>query len=535
MSDREEAPIDDGLPGTRLALFTGDLLGLHGGPARERLAVIDGTRRVTYGQLQAQVEALAAHFAGRGATRGDRVVVQLRKSLEEVVAMFACWRLGLVMVNVNSQWTASQLRYVIDDSLARFAVLEPKCAGEIATARPTSLQHAVVTGQPPEGPFAAWPAPGPSAPPCHLLDIDLAAILYTSGSTGSPKGVMLTHANLLVGARSVARYTGQRADDCLLSVLPFSFDYGLNQLLTAFLVGARIVLMPITMPSAIVQMLLAEEVTGFAAVPPIWVQVARYLEQARTSLPKLRYITNSGGPIPTAVLEALPSLLPSVRIHLMYGLTEAFRSTSLHPDRVTQKLGSMGTAVPNVETFVVVPGRGLAKPGEHGELVHRGSFISQGYWGRPEQTEERIRPATELPQLPKHEKVVWSGDIVRADADGDLWFVGRSDAMIKTMGFRLSPTEVEDIVFRSGLATQVVAFGVPDEVAGQVVEICVSHQSGTVDTAAILAHARAHMPHYMVPRRIHVWPAEMPRTASGKIDVPTVVKGCSNRHDVPGG
>lgn len=531
MSDREEAPVDDGLPGTRLALFTGDLLGLHDGRARERLALIDGKRRVTYGQLQAQVEALAAHFAGRGAARGDRVVVQLRKSLEEVVAMFACWRLGLVMVNVHSQWTASQLRYVIDDSLARFAVLESKRAAEIATARPTSLQHAVVTGQPPEGPFAAWPDPGPSAPPCHLLDIDLAAILYTSGSTGSPKGVMLTHANLLVGARSVARYTGQRADDRLLSLLPFSFDYGLNQLLTAFLVGACVVLQPIAMPSAIVQTLAAEEITGFAAVPPVWVQVTRFLEEARTSLPKLRYITNSGGAIPTAVLQALLRVLPNVKMHLMYGLTEAFRSTSLHPDKVAQKLGSMGTAVPNVETFVVVPGRGLAEPGETGELVHRGSFLSQGYWGRPAETAQRIRPAAELPHLPGHEKLVWSGDLVRADADGDLWFVGRSDAMIKTMGFRLSPTEVEDIVFGSGLVTQVVAFGVPDAGAGQVVEICVTSRNGSADAVAIMAHARANMPHYMVPRRIHVWPADLPRTASGKIDVPAVVQGCLARHD----
>lgn len=506
---------------TALALTTVDLLALHEGEALDRVAVVDGKRRSTYRELQQHVEAAAAKLAELGVRRGDRVIVHLRKSSEEVIAMFACWRIGAVAVNVNFQWTRDQLAYVAGDSGARVAFVDSKRARELPEL-PKPLEHVIVSGEVPEGPYAAWPTGDARAPDVALLDIDLAAILYTSGSTGMPKGVVLTHSNLLVGARSVARFTAQRSGDRLLSLLPFSFDYGLNQLLTAFLVGARVVLLPLAMPSVIVRALVDEAVTGFAAVPPVWIQVVRYLEDAKVSLPALRYVTNSGGAIPRPILEAMPRVLPGVRIHLMYGLTEAFRSTTLDPAKFDLKKGSIGRAVPNVETFVVVRGRGRAEPGEEGELVHRGSFISRGYWGKPDATAEKIRGAPELSDVIGDEKVVWSGDIVRVDEDGDLWFVGRADTMIKSMGFRLSPTEVEGIVYSSGLVSQVVAFGVPDELAGQVVEICVAHSS-PVDVHAIEVHARAHMPHYMVPRRVHVWPGEFPRTASGKLDVTKVL------------
>ena len=514
--------------GTALALTTADLLTLHRGEQLDRIAAVDGPRRVTYGELQGRVEALAARLHALGLRRGDRVLVHVRKCVEEVVGLFACWRLGLIAVDVHAGWTVEQLAFVAADAGAKALLVDARRAREL-TALPPPVAHAIVAGEQPVGPCEPWPTTGGPAPDVPLLDVDLAAVMYTSGSTGSPKGVMFTHANLLVGARSVARYTGQGPDDRLLSVLPFNFDYGLNQLLTAFLVGARVVLMPLAMPSALAQTIVAEDVTGFGAVPPVWVPLVRYLEAAPTPMPTLRYVTNSGGALPGPILDALPRVFPGARIHLMYGLTEAFRSTALPPERFAHKRGSIGRAVPNVETFVVVPGRGPAAPGEVGELLHRGSFITRGYWGQPERTDARIRPAPELPWL-GDEKLVWSGDLVRIDEDGDLWFVGRNDAMIKTMGFRVSPTEIEDVVFRSGLATHVVAFGVPDEVAGQVIEVCVAHAQ-PVDRAAVLAWARGHLPSHMVPRAVHVWPGDMPRTAAGKIDVPAVVKACASRKD----
>ncbi len=510
---------------TALALTTADLLFLHIGLGLDRIALVEGEICASYGELQAQTKAVAARLTSFGVKRGDRVIVHARKSVAEVVSMFACWLIGAVAVNVNAQWTVAQLKYVAADSGAKAAILDLRRARELGSL-PEPITHAIVVGPSAEYPFDPWPPPGESPPIRHLLDTDLAAILYTSGSTGAPKGVMLTHANLLVGARSVARYTEQTPDERILSLLPFSFDYGLNQLLTSFMLGARVVLQPISIPSAIVATIEKENITGFAAVPPIWVQVVRYLQEVGKPLPSLRYVTNSGGKIPPPILDAMTDVFPGVRINLMYGLTEAFRSTYLRPEKFEAKKGSIGQAVPNVETFVVVHGKGLAAPGEEGELVHRGSFISQGYWGRAEQTAEKIRALPELERLIGNEKVVLSGDIVRMDDDGDLWFVGRADGMIKTMGFRLSPTEIEDVLHRSGLVTHVVAFGVEDELAGQVVEICVAHDTPP-DLAAINSYARANMPHYMVPRRVHAWKGEMPRTASGKIDVPAVIKACT--------
>jgi acyl-CoA synthetase (AMP-forming)/AMP-acid ligase II len=209
----------------------------------------------------------------------------------------------------------------------------------------------------------------------------------------------------------------------------------------------------------------------------------------------------------------------------MYGLTEAFRSTYLAPERFAAKMGSIGRAIPGAEVFVIRHGEGVAGPGEQGELVHRGPLVSQGYWNRPEATAEKIRPCPELFGLIGDEPVVYSGDIVRIDEDGDMWFVGRNDALIKTSGYRVSPDEVEDLVHRSGLAADVVAFGVPDEMLGQSVQVAVTLLGGAT-REALLAHCRAVMPAYMVPQRIHVWPKDMPRTASGKLARPEVIRAC---------
>jgi len=521
---------------TVLALTTYDLLGLHEGAALERCAIVEREQSLQYGELITLVDVLAARLAALGVARGDRVIVHLPKSAHEVVAMFACFRIGAVAVNVNVQWTAEQLRYVASDSGAGVAIMDARRAAELldgARELPGALARVIVRGDAParEG-FEAWPErANAQVPERRLLDSDLAAILYTSGSTGAPKGVMLTHLNLLLGARSVARYLGMRADERVLSVLPFSFDYGMNQLLTCCLLGACLVLQPVTMPSEIVKTLVEQRITGLAAVPPLWVQLVRYLVAVETELPALRYITNSGGKIPASVLEALPQVFPGVRLFLMYGLTEAFRSTYLAPERFGQKRGSIGQAIPNVETFVIVSGRGLAQPGEEGELVHRGSLISRGYWNKPEATAAKIKACPELRSLIGDEQVVFSGDRVKADADGDLWFVGREDGMIKSMGFRLAPSEVEDIVHGSGLVHEVVAFGVEDELAGQAVHVCVSPAGLELDRQALMAHCRANMPHYMLPKQLHAWPGQMPRTASGKIDVPAVVRAVKScRH-----
>lgn len=496
----------------------------HNLPRRAaRTFLVDPDRSWTYAEVAAEVDRAAAFLAGAGVEPGDRVVVQVRKGMREVAAMLAVSRIGGVFVNVNTVWTGDQLQYVIEDSGARAAILEGGAAAMPAGAGLVVL----CAGGPCVPGLESWDALDaadcPPDMPVPRDDGDLAAIIYTSGSTGRPKGVMLTHANIVSGARSVTAYLELRDDDRLLSVLPYSFDYGLNQLTTMMLVGGSIVHQPVAMATEIVRAIREHAVTGLAAVPPLWIQLVRLLDATGDVLPSLRLVTNSGGKIPLNILQRMPAVLTGTRIYLMYGLTEAFRSTYLPPEKFAAKMGAIGQAVPENEVYVIREGLGVAGPGEQGELVHRGAFVSRGYWNRPEATAEKIRPCPELAALIGDEPVVYSGDIVRVDEDGDLWFVSRRDALIKSSGFRISPDEVEDIVHRSGMATDVVVFGLADDLLGQSVQVAATLAPGAT-REAVLAYCRKAMPAYMVPRAIHVWNEPMPRTASGKLARPEVVR-----------
>ncbi|EJL35087.1 AMP-binding protein [Novosphingobium sp. AP12] len=490
----------------------------------EKTFIVDPARSFTYAEVAREVDRVAAFLADRGLVPGDRIVVQVRKGMREVAAMLAASRIGCVFVNVSTAWTAEQLLYVIEDSGARAAILE---AGVAAALSDRLLDVTVLLAG--HCTTAACWNELPDAPPSRVFassETDLAAIIYTSGSTGKPKGVMLSHRNIVYGARSVSAYLELRSDDRLLSVLPYSFDYGFNQLTTMMLVGGTVVHQPVAMVTEIVRAIRDHGVTGFAAVPPLWIQFIRLLDASHEALPSLRFITNSGGKIPLNILERMPELLPDVRVYLMYGLTEAFRSTFLPPEKFARKMGSIGQAIPHSEVFVVKEGIGIAGPGEQGELVHRGPLVSQGYWNRPDATAEKIRPCPELSALIGDELVVYSGDIVRVDEDGDLWFVSRRDNLIKSSGFRISPDEVEDLVHRSGMATDLVVFGVADELLGQSVHVAATLTAGAT-REGLLAYCRQVMPAYMVPRAIHVWDAPMPRTASGKLARPEVVRACA--------
>jgi len=491
----------------------------------QKQALVEAGRSASYAALAVEVDRIAGFLQARGVAPGDRVIVHLRKSIAEVAAMFAIAKAGAVVVNVNVQWTLEQVAYVAQDCGARLMIVEPRTAKALEQgALPAPVVRVLVAGAAPDrADFDAWEAAaGQAGQEAPRLDTELAMIIYTSGSTGKPKGVMLSHRNIVAGARSVARYLGLGEDDRLLGVLPYSFDYGLNQLTTMMLVGGTVVHQPVAMATELVETIVREGVTGAAAVPPLWSQIVRLLDESPRPLPSLRRITNSGGKIPRNILEKMPRVFPGADIYLMYGLTEAFRSTYLAPTKFARKMGSIGRAIPGAEVYVVKPGVGVAGPGDQGELVHRGPLVSLGYWGRPEVTREKIRPCPELAGLIGDEPVVYSGDTVEVDAEGDLRFVGRNDAMIKTSGFRLSPDEVEDLVCRSGLVGDAVAFGVEDDDLGQVVHVAVTPLAGFA-LDALLGHCRRAMPHYMMPRRIHVWPEAMPRTSSGKLARPEVI------------
>ncbi|RME66754.1 MAG: acyl-CoA ligase (AMP-forming), exosortase A system-associated, partial [Alphaproteobacteria bacterium] len=401
------------------------------------------------------VAQAATCFAGGLAAldlpRGSRVAIYLPKRRETVAAMLGAAMAGHVFVPVNPLLKAMQVAHILADSGAallvtsadRAAILDAHWAALPDLAHLLLVDGAEQAAQSPQGQQGprshGWDAfmAAPSVPAAAVGSGDLAAILYTSGSTGRPKGVMLSHSNLLLGADAVTQYLGNGPADCILALLPFSFDYGLNQLLSGLYAGAHVVLHDYLLAGDVVRAVARHRITGLAGVPPLWHQLtaANWPEPAAASL---RYITNSGGHMPRPLLKRLRSLFPQAQVFLMYGLTEAFRSTYLDPALVDVRPDSIGKAVPHAEVMAVRPDGSLCDADEPGELVHAGPLVAQGYWRDPAGTARRFRAA---PKAARHRGLaVWSGDTVRRDAAGFFYFVGRDDEMIKTLGQRVSPT-----------------------------------------------------------------------------------------------
>jgi len=494
-------------------------------------ALVHKGSTLTYGALASQVEDWARALVARGLERHDRIAVFLPKQFETVIAIFGTARAGCVFVPVNPLLKAPQVEHILRDCAVRVLVTssERLVALHQVLGNCPELRHVVLvddnmaeTPAPPAGiafsRWNEWIAAGRSELVHRVIDMDMVAILYTSGSTGRPKGVVLSHRNMVTGAESVASYLENRPEDRLLAVLPFSFDYGFSQLSTAFTVGASVVLMDYLFPRDIVTMVARERITGLAGVPPLWSQLAE-LDWPAESSQHLRYITNSGGAMPGATLQKLRKALPRTQVFLMYGLTEAFRSTYLPPSEIDRRPGSIGKAIPNAEILVVRPDGSLCGPNEPGELVHRGSLVALGYWNDPEKTAERFKPAPARPGgLMIPEIAVWSGDTVRMDEEGFLYFIGRRDEMIKTSGYRVSPTEIEEVVFDSGLIKDAAAIGVPHPVLGQaIVLVAVPAAGKQPDDSALLEVCRRQLPAYMVPARIE-WRDSVPRNPNGKYD-----------------
>lgn len=509
-------------------------------PASE--ALVDGARRLTYAQLAALTRRTAAAFKARGARRGERVAVYMEKNIEHVAALFGAAAAGMVFVPVNPLLKPEQVAYILRDcdvrvlvtSADRLRQLAPSLGGcdslhtVLALGAARAATPAADAGQIEvldwEAALAAADAVEAGAradhaatPARRLTDTDVAAILYTSGSTGQPKGVVLSHRNLVAGAASVASYLGNTPDDRLLAVLPLSFDYGLSQLTTAFLSGACAVLINHLLPRDVLVAVAAERITGLAGVPPLWIQLAALDWPADCTL---RYLTNSGGAMPRATLDQLRARLPAAQPYLMYGLTEAFRSTYLPPAELDRRPDSMGKAIPNAEVLVLRPDGSECAPGEPGELVHRGPLVSLGYWNDAARTAERFKPyRSPLTGLMLPEMAVWSGDTVRRDEDGFLYFISRADEMIKTSGYRVSPGEVEAVLYAQGEVAEAAAFGVPHPVLGQAIVVVVAVRDGrALDEARLLAALKPHLPNYMLPHKIILADASLPRNANGKID-----------------
>jgi acyl-CoA ligase (AMP-forming) (exosortase A-associated) len=353
----------------------------------------------------------------------------------------------------------------------------------------------------------------------RVVDQDIAAILYTSGSTGKPKGVVLSHRNMVAGAKSVASYLENRSTDVLLAALPLSFDAGFSQLTTAFHVGASVVLLNYLLPKDVLNSCVQHRVTGLTAVPPLWIQLAQSKWPASIA-EHMRYFANTGGRMPLETLTRLRAMLPDTKPYLMYGLTEAFRATYLPPEEVDRRPDSIGKAIPNSEVLVLRADGAECAVDEPGELVQRGALVAQGYWNDAEKTAERFKPLpSRNPALMLPEMAVFSGDTVRRDVEGFLYFIGRRDEMIKSSGYRISPNEVEEVIYSTQLIGECVAFGVPHATLGEAVVVVATGVEGAeIDVARLLALCKERMPAYMIPARIdrHDWP--LPRNANGKID-----------------
>ncbi|HMO46588.1 MAG TPA: acyl-CoA ligase (AMP-forming), exosortase A system-associated [Rubrivivax sp.] len=498
-------------------------------------ALVHGNTRLCYTELAQRIAQFGGGLLALGAERTDRVGIWLDKRLETVVASFAAPAAGGVMVPMNPLLKPEQVVYIARDCSVRVLVTSPE---RLALLLPvlgecSDLRHLVLTEPPAEAPalppgiaLHTWAEllDAPPRPGHRVIDTDLCAILYTSGSTGQPKGVVLSHRNMVAGAKSVAGYLGNCPQDTLLAALPLSFDAGFSQLTTAFHAGARVVLLNYLLPRDVLKAMAKEKVTGLTAVPPLYIQLTQ-LEWPAQIGEHLRYFANTGGRMPRETLDALRARVPKARPFLMYGLTEAFRSTYLPPEEVDRRPDSIGKAIPNAEILVLRADGSECGPDEPGELVHRGALVGQGYWNDPDKTAERYKLLApghggRVAGLQLPEYAVFSGDTVRKDAEGFLYFVGRRDEMIKTSGYRVSPNEVEEILYATKLVGECVAFGVDHPQLGQAIQVIATPPAGAgaLDLEALRAECKRHMPAYMVPAGIEPAAGPLPRNPNGKID-----------------
>lgn len=467
-------------------------------------------RTLTHNELRECVGRLAGWLQQHVPQPGARVASWAAKGELTCLLPLAAARAGLVHVPINPLLKRAQAAHILADSGAQLLVATAARVGSLSDGDvpPGCLvkSEAEVID---EYQKSSGLAPSTADP------AELAAILYTSGSTGRPKGVMLSHSNMWLGAQSVAAYLELARDDVTLAVLPLSFDYGQNQLLSTWFAGGCVVPLDYLTPRDVVKAVERFGVTTLAAVPPLWVQLAEQ-DWPGAVAANLRRLTNSGGALTVDLVRRLRALFPQARLFAMYGLTEAFRSTYLDPALVDSHPTSMGRAIPHAEILVVGDDGSLAADEEEGELVHCGPLVAQGYWRDPVRTAERFRPA---PAGSVHGGVaVWSGDRVRRAADGLLYFVGRRDAMIKSAGNRISPQEIEDAALATGLVAEAVALGIPHERLGQAVHLVVRSGAGNAPQVEALRRALIEeLPNFMQPQQIH-WRDSLPLSPNGKID-----------------
>ncbi|MBN1443363.1 MAG: AMP-binding protein [Planctomycetes bacterium] len=493
----------------------------------EKTALICEGRRFSYSRIERLSNRLAHLLVDLGVKRGDRVAVYLDNSVETVLSIFAILKAGAVFLVINPTTKSDKVAYILNDCRASCLIshLQKRRFLEPALDVAPHLASCVLAGgNVPED----WPAAksaasleralsaegGPeSPPPRRCIDIDLAALVYTSGSTGNPKGVMLTHLNMVSAATSITTYLENTPDDIILNVLPLSFDYGLYQVLMGFKVGATVVLeRSFAYPGTVLNLIEEERITGFPILPTI-LAILFQMDLSRYDFSSLRYVTNTGAALPTSHILKLRELFPAVKVYSMYGLTECKRVSYLPPDQIDRRPTSVGRGMPNEEVYVVDEGGRRVGPGVVGELVVRGSNVMKGYWGLPEESEKVLRPGP----LPG-EKVLYTGDLFRTDEEGYLYFLGRKDDIIKSRGEKVSPKEVENVLHQMDGVAEAAVVGIPDPVLGSAITAFIRPANGvTLTDQGVLRHCSDRLENFMVPKLV-VFRPEFPRTSSGKVD-----------------
>jgi len=474
----------------------------------QKTAVKHKDRTVTYAALTEKARSLGSGLRHLNIQRGDRVGIFLDKSIEQVIAILGILYADAVFVIINNILSHQQIRHICTDCGVKLLITEEKYLEQL-----TGLETTKIYGNAFSALLNTAHLPESLYQPQNT-DADIATIIYTSGSTGLPKGIVLTHRNLIEGAEIVSEYLKLTADEKILGLLPFNFDYGLNQLTTSLLNGSTLVLFQYLLPNSLLKILADEEITGLAAIPPIWTAVfgGKMADASKINLPKLRYITNSGGKLPVPIVKKIRGTFPQTELYLMYGLTEAFRSTYLDPAEVDKHPESIGKAIPRVKIEVVNANGQPCRPGEIGELVHRGACIAQGYWNDPQKTAEVYKG-----------DAVYSGDLVYRDEEGFLYFVGRKDNMIKTAGYRVSPTEVEELLLQIPGVQDAIVFGIPDAELGYKIRAVVTAADKQLTAEKIINHCKAAAPLYLVPKEVFIADS-FSKTASGKIDRTKVIE-----------